>query len=421
MKLDKFLVAAVCALAAALITACSDDAKCHDAIPNVDKLEAITQMDFDDSEFDAIDKLSDLSFEMNSMAYKNEQTVFGTNISGNSVFSPVSTLVSLTMLANGMDSPVGDNIAKRIGFDDINSLNKFVNKTLRYLQGKPDGTALFTNAVWMHNAYTPSQNFANALSKNFAAPVASLDFDDKGTVDLINAWCCDFTEGLIPSIVDNLDADNPIIATNALYYASKWYEQFDKEKTTIDPFYGSERTSDIAMMHTKNNGYASDDEAEMITLGLKHHNCALYVVIGKENSSWLPQSITKEQFNSLLKSMKYYYEVTLSLPRFKAATTANFASVLSAMGIPGSDYTMAAAGLPESKYFNMIDVKQNASIEIDEEGAKGAVVTVTKPLTTAGTPVEYIPVEVIVNRPFFFAIRDNDSGAIILMGCVNNL
>lgn len=119
--------------------------------------------------------------------------------------------------------------------------------------------------------------------------------------------------------------------------------------------------------------------------------------------------------------MKYYYEVTLSFPRFKTATTANFTSVLSAMGIPGSGYTMTAAGLPESKSFNTIDVKQNASIEFDEEGAKGAVVTVTKPLTTAGTPVEYIPVEVIVNRPFFFAIRDNDSGAIILMGCVNNL
>lgn len=62
-------------------------------------------------------------------------------------------------------------------------------------------------------------------------------------------------------------------------------------------------------------------------------------------------------------------------------------------------------------------VQQKTYIDINEEGTEAAAVTgVTMSITSVGPEVELFTM--IVNRPFFFAIRDNQTGTLLFMGSI---
>jgi len=62
-------------------------------------------------------------------------------------------------------------------------------------------------------------------------------------------------------------------------------------------------------------------------------------------------------------------------------------------------------------------VNHKALCEVNEEGTVAAAVTsVAMSLTSVGPP----PFSMKVDRPFFFAIRDNRTGVILFMGSVTN-
>jgi serpin B len=52
----------------------------------------------------------------------------------------------------------------------------------------------------------------------------------------INAWASENTNGLVPSILDQLPPRSPMVVTSALHFADKWRTAFDLEDTSEAPF-----------------------------------------------------------------------------------------------------------------------------------------------------------------------------------------
>ncbi len=62
-------------------------------------------------------------------------------------------------------------------------------------------------------------------------------------------------------------------------------------------------------------------------------------------------------------------------------------------------------------------VKHKTFVEVNEEGTEAAAVTgMIADVTAAPRPVEQF--NMVVDRPFFCAIRDNHTGAILFMGSI---
>jgi serpin B len=62
-------------------------------------------------------------------------------------------------------------------------------------------------------------------------------------------------------------------------------------------------------------------------------------------------------------------------------------------------------------------VDHKAIVEVNEEGTEAAAVTV---VGMGATSVRIEPPSFVVNRPFFFEIRDDRSGSILFMGKILN-
>jgi serpin B len=74
------------------------------------------------------------------------------------------------------------------------------------------------------------------------------------------------------------------------------------------------------------------------------------------------------------------------------------------------------ARLPTDRLF-ISSMLQSIYWKVDEEGSEAAAVTTTEIRTTAIQRPEQ-PFQVIVDRPFFCAIRDQRSGALLLIGAI---
>jgi len=112
------------------------------------------------------------------------------------------------------------------------------------------------------------------------------------------------------------------------------------------------------------------------------------------------------------------------LPRFKVEYQVGLNDVLKALGMAEAFDPLRAnfSGMAELKTGGrayISDVTHKTFAEVNEEGTEAAAVTaVTVQVTSVQVPQEKFIMK--VDRPFFFAIRDNLTGAVLFMGSVRD-
>jgi serpin B len=74
----------------------------------------------------------------------------------------------------------------------------------------------------------------------------------------------------------------------------------------------------------------------------------------------------------------------------------------------------SAPGQPRAERFFISSVLQSSYWKVDEEGSEAAATTTTGIRTTAVAQ----PFQMIVDRPFFCAIEDRRSGALLFVGAI---
>jgi serpin B len=112
--------------------------------------------------------------------------------------------------------------------------------------------------------------------------------------------------------------------------------------------------------------------------------------------------------------------LTLTMPRFEFVSKFSLRDTLAGMGMrdafsPGdADFS----GMTGNRELFISDVVHKAFVAVDEDGTEAAAATAVIVGTTS-VPTEP-PVEVTIDRPFIFLIRDIQTGAILFVGRVLN-
>ena len=111
-------------------------------------------------------------------------------------------------------------------------------------------------------------------------------------------------------------------------------------------------------------------------------------------------------------------QVDLVMPKFEFESEFALEEPLAAMGMPVA-FTMGAdfSGMTGNPELYISDVVHKAFVSVDESGTEAAAATaVIMDLTAA----PQTPVEVTIDRPFIFLIRDIETGAVLFVGRVLN-
>jgi len=107
------------------------------------------------------------------------------------------------------------------------------------------------------------------------------------------------------------------------------------------------------------------------------------------------------------------------MPRFEFDSKFKLNDTLADMGMPiaFSPYDADFSGMTGKPELFISDVVHKAFVAVDEAGTEAAAATAVEMALTSVPPP---PVEVTIDRPFIFLIRDIETGTILFVGRVIN-
>jgi serpin B len=337
--------------------------------------------------------------------------------------SPSSIAFALAMTYNGADGSTQEAMAKALEIQSMNLAQ--INSSYAQLKASlenPDSQVMLNiaNSLWADKNTTLKSDFIQNNQDFYQAKVTNLNFSDAGASSTINSWVKENTQGKIDKIVDKIDPDQVLFLLNAIYFKGSWTNEFDQDKTADFPFYLSsgEEKQHPMMSQSGDYKYYETEKFQAVSLPYgENARVSFYVFLPKQNSDLKSfyENLSAANWEQWM-SQFAKREGSVRLPRFKMDYEATLNHALSALGMEEA-FTNNANFSQMGNNLKISQVKHKTFVEVNEEGTEAAATTsVGIALTSAKLPQQ--PFQMIVNRPFFCAIRDNQTGSVLFMGSI---
>ena len=353
---------------------------------------------------------------------------------GNLFYSPYSISLALAMTYAGALGETEKQMADTLHFElqqallhpAFNALDLELASRGEGAKGKDDkGFRLhIVNAIWGQKDYKFLNQFLDVLAVNYGAGLRLLDFisEPEQSRITINNWVSDQTENKIKDLIPQgvIDDLTRLVLTNAIYFNAAWLNPFENELTSDRAFHLLEGDDVTVPMMTQTNsfGYATGDGYQAVELLYDGSELSMIIL--------LPNSGQFESFQNSLNAALVDHivsdlqsrQVSLTMPKFEFESEFSLADTLAAMGMPMAFSDEADfSGMTGNRELTISDVLHKSFVSVDEAGTEAAAATaVVVGLTSA--PEQ--PVQVTVDRPFIFLIRDIETGTILFVGQVVN-
>ena len=357
---------------------------------------------------------------------------------GNLFYSPYSISLALAMTYAGARGETAQQMADTLQFllgqerlhPAFNWLDAELAKRGEGAQGK-DGEGFrlnVVNAIWGQRDYEFLSEFLDVLAENYGAGLRILDFINEAEECrvTINDWVSNQTEGRIEDLIPQgaISELTRLVLTNAIYFNAAWKYPFDEGVTSDGQFYlldGGQVTVPM-MMQTESFGYTKGEGYQAVELLYDGDELSMVILLPEDgNLEAFEETLNAEQVDTITSGLQNT-RVLLTMPRFEFESQFSLNDTLSNMGMPiafspyEADFSGMNGGLGTERLF-ISDVVHKAFVAVDEAGTEAAAATAVI-MSLAAVPEP--PVEVTIDRPFVFLIRDIETGAILFVGRVLN-
>lgn len=337
--------------------------------------------------------------------------------------SPTSVAIALAMTYNGANGSTQQAMAetlqlKGMSLDEINQAQRTLNQILA--NPDPKVQLSIANSLWVREGITFKPDFLQKTKEFYQANVTNLDFSNRNAPSIINRWVNQNTNGKIPTIIDQINSSAVLFLINAIYFKGSWMSEFPKNATQELPFtlLDGTRKQHPLMSQSGRFRYFENDLFQAINLPYGEGRLSMYVFLPKSNGT-LPSfysKLTTENWEQWLKQFTTR-QGSIVLPRFKLEYEITLNQTLKALGMSIAFEDNANFTGMTSTPVKIDEVKHKTFVEVNEEGTEAAAVTSIGIRATSARPQEE-PFRMVVDRPFFFAIRDNQTGTVLFMGSI---
>jgi serpin B len=353
---------------------------------------------------------------------------------GNVVFSPYSAMIALAMTRAGASGQTLDEmntVLHAVAAGDLDAALNAIDQALAERPGEyPHGDEQVTldlstaNQLFAQQGFPFEDAFLRALAGQYGAGVRLVDYED-ATEDArqkINAWVAEQTRDRIPELIAPgvLTADSRLVLTNAIYLNAPWRHRFDPKATKPGDFTRLDGSVVQAQMMRmgENLRYASAAGYEAVELPYVDGSLSMLLIVPKAGEFPAFQSSFGPEVLADVLANLGPAEVNLAMPKFEFRTEASLKEALIELGMPvpfdpeAADFSKMS---PQGEDMFIQDVVHEAFIAVDEEGTEAAAATAVLVGVTSA-PGEFV--DMIVDRPFLFLVRDSETGATLFMGQV---
>jgi len=341
--------------------------------------------------------------------------------------SPISIAIALSMTYNGAGGETQEAMAKTLNFqgmslEEINQANKELGILLNNLN--PETQLNIANSIWTGKGISFSPSFLQVNQDFYQSQVRKIDFSHPESLKIINNWVKDKTEGKIEKIIQELNYNDVMVLLNAIYFKGNWEEQFSEYFTREMRFYlanGTQKQHPI-MFQSSRHLYYQNEYFQAVSLRYAKGLISMYIFLPMEQVGLegFYQVLNEENWKNWMLKFRHN-KINLGLPKFKTEYEVTLNDALKSLGMKIAFDKSAAdfsgmGPIPPNLYIS--EVKHKTFVEVNETGTEAAAVTGSR-IKLMSSTIEQT-VDMLINRPFFFLIRDNDSGTILFMGEITN-
>ena len=350
----------------------------------------------------------------------------------NILVSPMSLNMVLGMISNGTVGNISPKSDKgepvpTVYINPKEEVEKYLGKkTEQYNQyvldrindSKKDKAIKITNAVWYQDCCEINKDFEKTIGKYYDAYVKKAPFNTD-TLNEINKWTKENTDGMIEKILNNIDRRAYAYILNTLLFDGKWTNEIKSGQITTGKFekFNGKKVK-TKMMQCIENGYYENDYA--IAFEKTYGEDERYSFIGILPKGKGEFNIENLQVMNLLKKVKHK-NVKVKFPKFTYEWRGKMQKTLSDTSLHyifERKYNPLRVMFPGEKMGAAFveEILQACKIQVNEKGTKAAAATVVIPKATSAN-IKIVK-EIVLNRPFAYLIRDNQTKDILFVGKV---
>ena len=350
----------------------------------------------------------------------------------NLFYSPYSISLALAMTYAGARGETEQQMAEALHFGLLqgdlhpafNGLDLELASRGEGARGK-DGEGFrlhIVNALWGQEGYTFLTSFLDLLAENYGAGMHRLGFsrDPEEARATINRWVSEQTEDRIEKLIPQglIDHLTTLVLTNAVYFNAAWANPFKAEATEDGPFYrldGSEVTVPM-MRQAESFRYVTGEGYQAVELPYDGHELSMVILLPTRGAfEDFEQGLDAERVAGILEGMESA-RVALTMPRYEFDSAFQLKEALAALGMPIAFGGQADfSGMTGSRDLFISEVVHQGYVAVDEAGTEAAAATAVVMLRGA---MPSKPVEMTLDHPFIFFIRDVQTGSILFVGRV---
>ena len=346
----------------------------------------------------------------------------------NIFISPFSISTALAMTLNGTAGETEramTNTLQLQGLDSeaINVGYAGLHQTL--LTADPKVTLTIANSLWAREGVPFKQDFLQRNALFFEAEISTLNFSDPSASETINQWVDTNTEGKIQKIVsDQIDPATVLFLINAIYFKGTWQREFDPSRTREGAFQlPNGDVKQVPMMRQQRRyPYYRGENFQAISLAYGDGQMNMYIFLPDRESdlNTFLENLNAESWETWMSEF-HGQDVSLVMPKFKLEYEKNLNDTLKVLGMDIAfapdlaDFSRMAPLEILGKNLYIGEVLHKTFVEVNEEGTEAAAVTGVGVVATSVPPP---PIPFTIDRPFFFAIRDNQTKTVLFMGAI---
>jgi serine protease inhibitor len=343
----------------------------------------------------------------------------------NIVISPFSLELALGMVYAGCSGISADELGRVVGFSPKSNSREALFPGMTLSSDLPPAVTLkIANSLWCDRSAKLRPTFEAKVKELFNPLVQSVDLETADTMRAINEWVAKATENRITDLIQQ-PPKPPLVLIDAVYFKGAWVHPFSAKQNFPTQF-NRERGGPCQVTMMKGGlsaPYLETDDFEAVKLPYNGGRLEMLLVLPAKGTglSTVLQKLTR---GSWKQTMDEFSEAsgTISLPRFKATFRDSLVSPLTELGIkgifePSKDFTPM---FENPGKFYVSNIIQQTYLRVDENGSEAAAATEVQIEVSAMRRSPTKPFNLVFDRPFLFAIIDDQSGQLIFAGVLRD-
>ncbi len=275
---------------------------------------------------------------------------------------------------------------------EINNNSYNIKDNIDLLLDTYESYSLKETIINVNNLY-----YSNTIEKDYLKELKSTNITIKDVKDL---------EDTKRTIYLN---DNEIISINTFNYTNEWEVNFNPNFIKASEFYNGDEITAVDMMFAEENTYLENNYAIGFKKNYKNNNYSFVGILPKKDE----YQASNIDLNSLLKNEKKG-PVRIGLPRFSLNSEIDLKEILSnRIDFNRTNLTKLNSSNPKT---NELLLKTTFTV-----GDKGTINTSIKTNKNITTIEQDYKKEIVLNRPFYFLVINNQTNDIILIGKITNI